>query len=95
MELPFAPDVQVFFQGGGLFVHDPVLEAAYNSLLFASTELAYTEAMSRLQQAFTEQLPVIGLAFKHSAVLANPRITSGLNPTPGFVFGDVSEWTME
>jgi len=95
MELPFAPDVQTFFQGGELFLHDPVLEAAYTTLMFASTEVAYVQAMSRLQQAFAEQLPVIGLAFKHSAVLANPRITSNLNPSPDHVFANVHEWTIE
>ncbi|MCL1843751.1 MAG: ABC transporter substrate-binding protein, partial [Defluviitaleaceae bacterium] len=81
IQLSFAPDVSVFFSGG-LFPHDPVLEAAYSALLIASSELAYLQAISRLQQAFAERLPVIGLAFKHSAILANPRITSALNPAP-------------
>lgn len=92
MELPFAPDVQIFFQGGELFPRDVTLEAAYSALAIASTEIAHMQAVSALQQAFNERLPIIPLAFRHSAVLANPRITSSLSPTPDHVFVNVNKW---
>ncbi|MCL2576951.1 MAG: ABC transporter substrate-binding protein [Defluviitaleaceae bacterium] len=92
MELPFAPDVRIFFEAGEMFLHDPILEAAYSVLMFASTEAAYTQATTRLQQAFAEQLPVIGLAFKHSALLTSPRITGNLSPVPDHVFINAYEW---
>lgn len=91
MELPFAPDVRVFF-GGGLFPFCPVLEAAFAAVEIASTEAAYIEAVSRLQAAFAEQLPVIGLAFTHSAVLTGPRLSGDLSPAPGDIFSNVREW---
>jgi peptide/nickel transport system substrate-binding protein len=94
MELPFAPDVQVFFNGG-LSPHDPALEAAYTNLALASTEAAFAQAMSRLQHVFVEQLPVIGLAFKHSAVLANPRIITPLNPMPDHAFANINGWEIK
>ncbi|MCL2199118.1 MAG: ABC transporter substrate-binding protein [Defluviitaleaceae bacterium] len=94
MELPFAPDVTVFFQASEIFLHDPILETAYTALMFASTELAYTLAKRQLQQAFVEQLPVIGLAFKHSALLSNSRVSSQMSPAPCHVFGNIHEWTI-
>lgn len=94
VQLPFAPDVQLFFQGGGSFVHDPILESAYNALTLASTEAAYAQAISGLQQAFVERLPIIGLSFQHSAVLTNPRIITTTNPTPDHVFVNVNEWVI-
>jgi hypothetical protein len=92
MELPFAPDLRVFFEAGDMFLHCPVLEAAYSILAFAATETAYIQAKNRLQQAFSEQLPVIGIAFKHSALLAGPRISSPLRPSPSHVFINIHEW---
>jgi hypothetical protein len=50
--------------------------------------------MRQLQQAFAERLPVIGLGFKHSALLTNPRITSNLNPAPDHVFANLHEWVL-
>ncbi|MCL2224146.1 MAG: ABC transporter substrate-binding protein [Defluviitaleaceae bacterium] len=92
MELPFAPDVRVFFEAGELFLRDPILEAAFSALQFASTEAAYAHAKTRLQQAFAEQLPVIGLAFKHSAILTGQRVTGNLSPAPCHVFINAFEW---
>jgi len=92
MELDFAPDVRIFFEGGEMFLHDLVLESAFSMLLFAGNYTDYAQAKARLQQAFAEQLPVIGLAFRHSALLAGPRITGDLSPVPGFVFINAHEW---
>jgi hypothetical protein len=94
MELPFAPDVRIFFEAGDMFLHDATLEAAYSVLMFAGSEVAYAQAMTRLQQAFAEQLPVIGLAFKHSALLANPRVSGNLSPAPDHVFFNAHEWSV-
>ncbi|MDR0273539.1 MAG: ABC transporter substrate-binding protein [Clostridiales bacterium] len=95
MELSFAPDAQIFFTGGEMFLHDPILENAYAAILFASTEAAHIQAVSHFQEIFTEQLPVIGLAFRHSAVLTSPRISSDLNPAPDHVFANVHEWQID
>ena len=94
VQLPFAPDVRLFFQSGGLFVHDAALDAAFSALLIASTEIAYAAAISNLQQVFVERLPVIGLAFRHSALLVNPRIESELAPTPDGVFTNINNWAI-
>ncbi|MCL1844539.1 MAG: ABC transporter substrate-binding protein [Defluviitaleaceae bacterium] len=95
IELPFSPDVQFFFTPGEFFLYDTTLAAAFGALTLASTEAAYEQAMNRLQEAFSEQLPVIGLAFKHSALLTSPRISGDLNPTPDHVFSGVDAWGVE
>ncbi|MCL1862739.1 MAG: ABC transporter substrate-binding protein [Defluviitaleaceae bacterium] len=94
MELSFAPDVSVFFQASELFLHDPILETAYTALMFASTEPTFVQAKRQLQQTFVEQLPIIGLAFKHSALLSNARITTPMQPAPCHVFSNIHEWTI-
>lgn len=92
MELPFAPDLRVFFNAGELFPHDPIIESAFAALQLASTEAAYIQAATRLQQTFADQLPVIGLAFKHSSVLTGPRISGNFSPAPDHIFVNVKEW---
>jgi peptide/nickel transport system substrate-binding protein len=94
LELPAAPDVRMFFEANELMLHNPVLEAAYSVLVFAGSEAAFAQAKTRLQEAFAEQLPVIGLAFKHSALLTGPRIYGNLSPSPDHVFINVHEWEL-
>ena len=92
--LSFAPDMQFLFQSGGLFINDQVLENAFAAMMIASTESAYLQAVSNFQQTFAEHLPVIGLAFRHSAVLTNMRITQNESPMPDHVFFSVGEWVV-
>jgi peptide/nickel transport system substrate-binding protein len=92
MKLPFAPDVEFFFQNSPLFMFDAQLEAAFANVQLASTEIAYVQALQNLQQVFADRLPVIGLAFKHSALLTTPRVHGGINPTPCRVFSNANEW---
>jgi len=92
MELSAAIDVRVFFQSSDLFMYDPLIEAAQAALHSAATEAEFLQAMRRLQIAFAEQIPVIGMAFKHSALLTSTRIVPPTQPAPGFVFADIHEW---
>jgi len=94
MELSAATDVRVFFQDGGLFMHDPLIESAQAVMHSAATEAEFLQAMRRLQIAFAEQIPVMGLAFMHSALLTSTRIVPPTQPVPGFVFADIHEWRL-
>ncbi|MCL2357321.1 MAG: ABC transporter substrate-binding protein [Defluviitaleaceae bacterium] len=94
IELPFAPDVRFFFTSGDFFMYDSELAAVYSTLTIASSEYAYASAMSRLQESFAEQLPVIGLGFKHSALLTSSRISGDLNPAPDHIFAGVSGFSL-
>ncbi|MCL2365004.1 MAG: ABC transporter substrate-binding protein [Defluviitaleaceae bacterium] len=86
MELCFAPDFAF------LFPHDPVLEGLFAVTRFAATETAFLAAMGQLQQAFIDQVPVVGLAFRHSSVLMHPRIIAGEAPAAGRPFLYVNRW---
>ena len=90
--LSFAPGMQFFFENGGMFMHDDYLENAFHNMLLATTETAYKQAVQQFSETFVERLPVIGLGFTHSSVLANMRVGPGLGPSPDNVFGGVGGW---
>ena len=92
VNLSFTPNVQFMFQHSDLFVNDPWLNTAFNAMMVATTESAYLQAVSNFQQVFTERLPVIGLAFRHSSVLTNLRISQNVAPQPDNVFHGLIEW---
>ncbi|MCL2405636.1 MAG: ABC transporter substrate-binding protein [Defluviitaleaceae bacterium] len=92
MKLDFVPDFAFMFQGGPLFTSDPVLEGLFASLSLASTESAYLQAVSQLQQGIVDRLPIISLGFRHSAVLTGTRVAQGRMPASDHVFIYVNEW---
>jgi len=92
MQLDFVPDFAFMFQGGALFGYDPVMEGLLASLNIASTESAYLQAVSQLQQGFVERLPVISLGFRHSAVLTGTRVQQRRAPASDSAFIYVNEW---
>jgi len=94
VNLAFAPDVSFFFQGG-FYMYDPQLQNAFDATGLAVTEAAYMHAIAQFQQAFAERLPVISLAFRHSAMLTNMRISQAVPPTPDNVLGGVNMWGVE
>jgi peptide/nickel transport system substrate-binding protein len=96
MALSFAPDFAFLFGGervgGVLFGHDAELEGLYFAQQVAVTESAYLQALSQLQHAFAERLPVLGLAFRHSSVLTGKRVQIGNPPAPCNIFLYANEW---
>ena len=92
MQLDFAPDFGFMFQGGPLFGYDPIMEGLLANLNIASTESAYLQAISLLQQGFVERLPIISLGFRHSAVLTGTRVQQGSAPATDHVFAFINEW---
>ncbi|MCL2605095.1 MAG: ABC transporter substrate-binding protein [Defluviitaleaceae bacterium] len=85
-ELGFVPDFAF------LIDHDTALQELLAATRVAATESAYIEAVSQLQHAFIERVPVLGLAFRHSAVLMGTRIQSNIPPAPCRIFAYVNEW---
>ena len=92
MQLDFVPDFAFMFQDGPLFASDPVMEGLLMGLNIASTESAYMQAVSQLQQGFVDRLPIISLGFRHSAVLTGTRVHQGRTPAPDNVLIFVNEW---
>jgi len=94
VNLSFVPDVQFFFQGG-IFPEDYVLEEAFSATLNAITEAEYLQVMEQFQRYFAERLPVVSLAFRHSAVLTNTRVLQNVASAPDNIFGWVNLWTIK
>ena len=92
MQLDFAPDFAFMFQGGALFGYDAVMEGLLAGLNIASTEIAFLQAVTQLQQGFVERLPIISLGFRHSAVLTGTRVEQGRGPASDCIFAFVNEW---
>ena len=95
MQLNLVPDFAFMFQEGELFGYDPIMEGLFASLNMALTESAFLQAVSQLQQGFNEQLPIISLGFRHSAVLTGTRVTQGHRPATDSNFTFVNEWVVE
>jgi len=91
VNLSLIPDIQFFFQGG-FYLEDYALETAFTATRFALTESAYLQAVAQFEGMFASQLPVISLAFRHSAVLTNLRVMQNEVPAPDNVLGWVNSW---
>jgi len=95
MQLDFVPDFAFMFQGGELFGYDPEMEGLFANLNTVLTESSFLQAVSQLQQGFTEQLPIISLGFRHSAVLTGTRVVQGQAPPTDSIFSFINEWIIE
>ena len=91
VKLDFTPDASFFFQGG-FYIEDTVLAASWNAIGQTFTEAAYLQSIQNFQQNFVDRLPVIGLAFRHSAILTNNRFVQENAPAPDNVLGNVNRW---
>ena len=91
VNLDFAPNVQFLF-GGGFYIEDTLLEVMWNGISQAFSEAAYMQALEHFGQSFADRLPVIGLAFRHSAMLTNGRFVQAGAPSPDNVLGGVNKW---
>jgi len=92
MTLNYPPDIQIFFSGG-MFMDCELLKEAYEQARqLHFNEAQYLQALAEFQQTFTDRLPIISLAFRHSAVLTNQRIMQNVAPATGNVLGWVNEW---
>jgi len=71
------------------------MEGLLSNLNIASTESAYLQAVSQLQQGFTDRLPIISLGFRHSAVLTGTRVQQPRPPASDNVLVYVNEWVID
>jgi len=91
--MSFIPDVRFLF-GGGFYFNDPLLDNLFLAMKSATTESAYIQAISQFNQTFSENLPVIGLAFRHSAIHTSMRVQAGIMPTPDHIFANINTWVI-
>jgi len=91
VNLSFVPEVQLFFRGG-LFITISELEPYFTAMRLQFSEASYIQAVTNFSSNFAERVPVIGLAFRHCAVITNARVHQNNPPFPDNVFGRVNEW---
>ena len=92
MQLDFAPEFGFMFEPSELFGYAPEMAVYLANLGYASTETAFLQAVSQLQQGFNQHLPVISLGFRHSAVLTGTRVQQLHAPATDHNFVFANEW---
>jgi peptide/nickel transport system substrate-binding protein len=75
-----------------LSYNDPELDRLLEAAAVAGTDSQFQRTVSDIQMHLARQLPVISLAFRHSAVIADRRIYGDIRPAPDNIFANVHEW---
>jgi peptide/nickel transport system substrate-binding protein len=91
------PDLTFAFHSGGNLLRygDPDLDALLDAAKTAYSENEHIRVLSALQHHIAEELPVISLAFRNSAVLTDVRINGALNPSLWYSLAGVNGWRLE
>lgn len=71
---------------------DPTLDRLMTAAFSTGTESGYVRALSNVQQYIAEELPVISMVFRKSAVLTSTRIYGDIKPSADNIFANVNEW---
>jgi peptide/nickel transport system substrate-binding protein len=97
--LSLVPDLRFAFSGMGIIEGSNLLSYSNNEMdellgaaFTASTEVAYTRALSNVQRHIAENLPVISLAFRKSAVITDTRVYGEIIPSAGNPYANLNEW---
>ncbi len=70
---------------------DKLLELASN----ATSEVLYKKTMSDVQKLIADELPIISIAFKKTALITDARIYGDKKPLEGNIYRNISEWFLE
>jgi len=94
--LSLQPDLRFAFHSESpnnlLSLSDSDLDRLLDAAAVAGTDILYYRAMGDVQLHIAESLPVISLAFRHGAIIADPRLQGNLAPKAGNIFARVEEW---
>jgi len=94
--LSFKPDLQFAFHSESpanlLMYGDAEMDRLLEVAAVSGIDSQFYRAMSDLQIYMAEQLPVISLAFRHSAVITGRRVSGDIRPAPDNIFINVEEW---
>jgi peptide/nickel transport system substrate-binding protein len=95
--LDVVPDLTfAFHSDGNIFNYaDPELDALLAAAASAYSESEHVRLMHAVQQYIADALPVISLAFRHSAVLTDTRVTGALEPALWYSLSGVNGWGLE
>jgi peptide/nickel transport system substrate-binding protein len=97
--LSLIPDLRFAFATSGisdgsnlLSYSDTELDRLLSEAFHAVSEERYKNAMHNVQIRLAEELPVISLAFRRSAVLTDTRVHGALSPSVNSIFANVHKW---
>ena len=94
--LCFQPDLRFAFHSESsenlLSLSDPEMDRLLETAAVAATDSGFYRAISDIQLHIAQQLPVVSLAFRHSAIVADRRLQGDLRPAPSNIFANVHEW---
>jgi len=94
--LMFQPDLRFAFHSESdaniLRYSDPELDWMLETAAVAGMDSQFYRGMSEIQSHIARELPVISLAFRHSAVVVGQRVQGDLSPGPDNIFINVHEW---
>jgi peptide/nickel transport system substrate-binding protein len=97
--LSLVPDLRFAFSGMGIYEGSNLLsyanrdmDALLDAAFAASTEAAYRRSLSSVQRYIAENLPVISLAFRKSAVITDTRVYGEIRPSAGNPYANINEW---
>jgi len=71
---------------------DPELDRLIEAAAVSGTDSQFFRNLSEIQIYIAEHVPVISLAFRHSAIIADKRVAGDLRPSAGNVFANVHGW---
>ena len=95
-ELSFMPDFGYLFETGASHNYGGFSSATMDGLIAAYRvaigEKAMTEAMAALQEAFLNELPYVGIAFRKSALFLSDEIGGTATPTEFHCFSGMEQW---
>ena len=90
------PDLRFAFHSEShaniLRYNDPEMDRILEAVAVAGMDSQFYRGMSEVQNHIAQELPVISLAFRHSAVIAGRRVQGDLRPGPDNIFINVHEW---
>lgn len=95
--LDVVPDLRFAFHSGeNIFNYsDAHMDELLAAAVAAPSEAELVRTLSELQHYIAQQIPVISLAFRQSAVLTDVRVTGDLNPALWYSLAGVNGWTLE
>ena len=94
--LSLQPDLRFAFHSESaenfLSYNDPEFDRLLEAAAVSGTDSGFFRTISDIQLHMARELPVISLAFRHSAVVADRRVQGDLRPGPDNIFINVHEW---
>jgi peptide/nickel transport system substrate-binding protein len=72
--------------------HDATMNTLLSNAFSALGNTAYQKAMAALQQRISEELPVVSLVFRKSAMLTSSQVLGDKTPVMNNIYANINQW---